>query len=387
MSTLKELLTQVADEARLYDGTDRAVRALRRRRAAVRFAPVAAALVVATGVAATTLAVGRGTESGPSTVAAGLPARLSPANSPPDLPTDRGVGTATLGYVLRAHRDNADEFRLVTSDGRQYAVPRADWLVGISPDGRWLLWSEPSRRVVMRDLTGTGRYEFGPDTANGFVVAAWSPDSRRLALQILHNAASDVEDRVTLMVDLDPVAQRTVPLDRGHSVCAVRNSGDMILCPPGDAPWTKLRLVDSVTGRISREVDLDGIGPAFGRIALRPDDTTVVIPTPGAIPTELVAIDLGTGRVTARYPLPTPTPQHISKDPSGAEEYGAADWRQLAAAPVEGVLLVHISPRADDPMSGRAVAVEMIAPETGALTVVTRVSGDIAWILLRGEGN
>jgi hypothetical protein len=394
MTALKDVLTQVADEARLYDGTERAVRALRRRRAAVRLAPVAAALLVVAGVAASTLALGRDSESGPTSTAGGLPTLLSPARSAPDLPADRAVGPASLAYVRRAHIEDSGELRLVTTDGRHFVLPGAERLVGISPDGRWVLWAMANRRVVLRDLTGTQRHEFGPNSADGAVVATWSPDSKRLVLVILHRPASDANDRLIVMINLDPLAQRTVPLDADDRVCAVRNSGELVLCPPADSWWTKLRLADGVTGRVTRTIELERIGPLSGRFVLRPDDATMVVPArdgndpwPSLAPNRLVAIDLDTGRVTARYPLPELAPVYSRKEADGSVTYGEQDRRALGGAPVDGVLLVHISPRADDPMSGRVVAIEMVAPDTGELTVVTRVSGDTAGIYLRGEGH
>jgi hypothetical protein len=396
MTVLKDLLTQVADEARHYDGTERAVRALRRRRAAVRLAPVAAALLVVAAVAASTLAVSRDSESGPTRTVGGLPSRLSPANSPPELPSDRGVGPASLAYLLRASIEDDGEFRLVTTGGRQYALPRALRVVGMSPDGRWVLWAE-SDRAVLRDLTGTEQVEFPAPTPNGWISAVWSPDGRRLVVQIVGRPASVLPNRLTAMVDLEPVVERFVPLtDNHYSPCAVRNSGVIILCPRAESSSTNLRLVDGATGRTTGEIDVyawlrpgEGIGPIAGPLVPRPDDATLLLPLlgPGARTTDqsdIVAIDLDEGRVTARYPLPNRLPPYVSKAPDGTEEYGESDRRELAAAPAEGVLLVHISPRADDPMSGRAVAIEMVAPETGALTVVTRVFGDIARILLPG---
>ena len=396
MTALKDLLTQVADEARLYDGTDRAVRAMRRRRTAARLAPVAAALLVMV-VVVSALALSRGSEPGPSPVAAGLPTLLSPAHAPPELPSDRGVGPASLAYLRRANIEDDGKLRLVTTGGRHYALPWALRVVGISPDGRWVLWAE-SQWVVLRDLTGTERHEF--PAAGGWVSAVWSPDGRRLVVQFVHEPVPELIDqpgRDTVMVDLRPLAQRTVPLTDNHDFpCALRNSGLIVLCPRAESSSTNLRLVDGGTGRTTGEIDVhawmrpgEGIGSIAGPLVLRPDDTTLLLPllgppAPTTDQSDLVAIDIDGGRVTARYPLPDRLAPSVSKAPDGSESHGESDRRELAAAPADGVLLVHISPRANDRMSGRVVAIEMVAPETGALTVVTRVSGDIARIFLPG---
>ena len=50
MTGLRELLIEAADDARAYDVTDRTVRMVKRRRAMMRLVPVAAALLVATGL-------------------------------------------------------------------------------------------------------------------------------------------------------------------------------------------------------------------------------------------------------------------------------------------------------------------------------------------------
>jgi hypothetical protein len=53
MTGLRDLLDELAEDARPYDVTDRAVRVVQRRRTMVRLVPVAAALLLVVGLVAT----------------------------------------------------------------------------------------------------------------------------------------------------------------------------------------------------------------------------------------------------------------------------------------------------------------------------------------------
>jgi hypothetical protein len=394
MTMLKDMLVDAADDARVYDVTDQAVRVVRRRRAMARLVPVAAALLVVGGLVGVTRPFsGDGGGQEPSASVAGLPQRLAPEKSPPALPEDRGVGPAELAF------GSGDQVVLLAADGRQYRV-NALSVHGISPDGRWLLTLQRSQGTwVLRDLTGTGRQEFEGDTT---FSATWSPDSQRLVVQTSRRSGA------TYMVDLTTGARSTVPLDpaRAGRVCAVRNSGQLVLCSSEEVPFAGLRLADGTTGAVVREVTVAalGLGPtesvAAGRgiPRLDIDDRTVFIPvhdpagpddTPAAAPAGhdrnvlLAGFDLETGRLTQRYPLPDRRPG-AQRPLNGGVEHGPMDHRILLGFHPAGVLLMHLTPSKADPFESGPVTVELIARDTGALHVVTVATRSVGWICYRG---
>ncbi|GAA3199553.1 TolB family protein [Dactylosporangium siamense] len=394
MTMLKDMLDDAAQDARVYDVTDQAVRVIRRRRAMARLVPVAAALLVVAGLVGVTRPFGGdGGGQEPSASAAGLPQRLVPEKSPPALPEDRGVGSAELAFV------SGDDVVLLTADGRQYRV-NALSVQGISPDGRWLLVLRSSQGPwVLRDLTGTGRQEFEGDTT---FSASWSPDSRRLVVQTSRRSG------VTYLVDLTTGARSTVPLDpaRAGRVCAVRNSGQLVLCSSEEVPFSGLRLADGTTGAVVREITVAALGLAptetmaagRGIPRLDIDDHTVFIPvhdsagpddTPASAPAGhdrnvvLAGFDLDTGRLTQRYPLPDRIPG-AQRPLNGGVEYGPMDNRVLLGFHPAGVLLVHLTASKGDPFESGPVTIELIARDTGALQVVTLTSRPISGICYRG---
>src|SRR5690349_9892376 len=138
MNALRDLLIEVAEEAKLYDGTDKAIQRVRRRRRLVRLAPLiaAAAVVVALLAVSVPLLRGGSDESLPIASVSWLPERLTPAKNPESLPTDRAVGKGSLVYfptVVGA--DDPGYYVLLTVDGRHYRLPGQS---SLSPDGRWL---------------------------------------------------------------------------------------------------------------------------------------------------------------------------------------------------------------------------------------------------------
>ncbi|WP_433041643.1 hypothetical protein [Dactylosporangium sp. CS-033363] len=371
MTGLRQLLAEEAGEARTYDVTDRAVRVVKRRQLVTRLVPVAAALLVVAGLLAVGLPFGGHDGPDPAPVAAGLPARLVAEASPPVLPGEHGAGRAALAYSGDAG------WVVVMTDGRQYRVDglRVD---GISPDGRWLLVARSDGTWVLRDLTGTARQEFGGG-GNGATTAGphWSPDGRRLVLQV----------GVTYLVDLAAGGSRaTVPLD--DRVCAVRNSGMLVLCP---APLAGLRLADGTTGRVLRDIPAAELGlrptesvPAdLATPMLGPDDRTLFIGTRDTAGRYLVGFDLDAGRLSERYPLPDAIPA-AERSLNGGVEYGQPDERYLIGIHPDGPLLLHVTPSRSDPYTAGTVSIELIAKDTGALTTVTQVSRPITLICYPG---
>nr|BFE60450.1 hypothetical protein GCM10020063_049760 [Dactylosporangium thailandense] len=392
MTGLRDLLVEEAGDARTYDVTDRALRVVRRRRMMARLVPAAAALLVVAGLIGVGVPFGGKDDQGPMSTVAGLPGRLVPQASPPMLPEDRGVGPAALAYL----GDDGDENRwvLVTADGSQYRINGLS-VDGISPDGRWLLVQRPDGSRVLRDLTGTARHEFaGGDTRSG---ASWSPDSRRLVVQIADGSAA-TNSVVTYMVDLGTGARTTVPLDPGLSgrVCAVRDSGVLVLCPSPESSFSGLRLADGTTGRVIRDIPAADLGlrpteavlAELGTPVLGPDDHTLFIGTHDTAAGErnrfLVGFDIDSGTLTGRYPLPDRIPAAQRSAANGGVEYGQPDERYLLGIHADGPLLLHIAPSRSDPFTAGSVSVELIARDTGALRTVTLVSRPITLIRYPG---
>jgi hypothetical protein len=215
---------------------------------------------------------------------------------------------------------------VATADGHQYRVDglRVD---GISPDGRWLMVLRDDGSRILRDLTGTTWLAFPEgDSTSG---TRWSPDGRWLAVQTSHESATtNVVDTET--VDLTTGARAKILLDHAgpDRVCAVRNSGELVLCPSSEAALSGLRLTDA-TGKVIRDIPAKNLGlrpteavlPALGTPMLGPDDHTLYIgtsdpatpestasPAAGAQHRFVVGFDIDAGRVTERYPLPVPRP-------------------------------------------------------------------------------
>lgn len=380
MTGLRDLLIEEADDARVYDVTDRAVRVVRRQRTAARLVPAAAALIVVAGLIGIGVRFGGGGDQDPVPAAAGLPARLTPQANPPALPEDRGVGRAALAYLTGDGGQNP--WVLVTVDGGQYRVDGLR-VEGMSPDGRWLLVLRPDGSRVLRDLAGTARHEFaGADLRSG---ASWSPDSRRLVVQL-----SDI----AYMVDLATAERSKVPLDpaRPDRVCAVRNSGVLVLCPTlSSGP----RLADGVTGQVIREIPTAALGlrPAEAPLAdlatpmLGPDDHTLFMGTRDAAMATgshfLVGFDLDTGLLTERYPLPDQLPA-AQRPMNGGVEYGQPDARYVLGIHPDGPLLLHLAPGRSDPFTVGSVAIELVARDTGTLRTVTLVSRPVTLIVYPG---
>ncbi|MEV4509120.1 hypothetical protein AB0K00_09220 [Dactylosporangium sp. NPDC049525] len=400
MTGLRDLLIEAAEDARDYDVTDRAVRVVRRQRMTARLVPVAAALLVVAGLLAVGVPFGGGGDQDPLPAAAGLPARLIPQASPPTLPEDRGVGRAALAYLRGDSDGDENSWVLVTADGSQYRVNglRVD---GMSPDGRWLLVLRSDGTKVLRDLAGTARHEFaGGDPSSG---ARWSPDSRRLVVQIEHRTAAP-SSVVTYLVDLATGARATVPLDptSPDRVCAVRNSGVLVLCPSPESSFSGLRLADGTTGQVIRDIPSANLGlrpteAEFGTPVLGPDDHTLFISTgamitPGSTAAAaaggqqrfLVGFDIDTGRLTERYPLPDQIPGAQRSATNGGVEYGQPDARYLLGIHADGPLLLHIAPSRSDPFTAGAVSIELVARDTGALRTVTLASRPITLICYPG---
>ena len=212
-----------------------------RRRTALALAALSC-LAPVTGLAAAGCAPAPGSPGASAATPAGsaVPGLvpLDPAAAAPELPTDAPVGRAAFAYAL------GDRARLVTVDGRQYALA-ANALAGgatqLSPDGRWLL-----RRDRLRDLTGTAERTL----PRGF-PRAWSPTGRWLLV-----------DAGAGQLTVETATGRTV-LVRTHGI-GVLDDGTVVVGEGGgegddvgDPKVVRLRLVDAASGAERRSVTVD----------------------------------------------------------------------------------------------------------------------------------
>jgi hypothetical protein len=393
MNTLKDLLDDVAEQAKLYDSMDRALAVARRRRRVARVAPLALAAALAIGLAAVWLPLHRsGVDGDGAATVSWLPDRITvPKKAPPPLPTDHGVAPGSVVYQA------GDKTVLVTEDGRQYGLPRAwtGYVRGVSPDGRWLA-IETGDKVLLRDLSGTGQIEVAGGGAGFAAQDSWSPDGRWFAVwsaKIASNTMDpDVDPRITT-VDLDSRKQQTVPISGNVRLTGVLDSGDVALAdrvsPFQVTTSTSIRLsiFNPQTRQVRHRYQIDftpwlsakerqvrpfifpEVEPllADGRtLLLRP--VVPVTGTYGASATDdVLAVDLATGTLTRRYYLPDPRGTSSTKDTT------VISGLLLGAVLPEGVLYVHEH-------FGGNMSLELLDLSTGRLQVVSTMSQDVTYI-------
>ncbi|MBF9129205.1 hypothetical protein I0C86_09480 [Plantactinospora sp. S1510] len=394
------MLDELAEQAKVYDVTGRALRVARRRRRAVRLAPVAAAAVVAVGLVA--VAGLRPDPSDGLEVAAlptveWLPKRFEvPATDPDPLPATGRVGQGVLLYGRSVAEPGPPV--LLTTDGRQHRLAEArsnrDGLTysypSLSPDGRWL-GEQRAGRYVVRDLVGSARFEL----SDGHAPVAWSPDSRWLLLtDNLHETAPPVR------LDLTTGAQQPVPIGDGEGwrAVAVSSDGDVMVnqFQRDNTPQRNLdlRVVDPMTGRDRTRIQLDlnpYLGPDEGRTyvppRLSPDGRTIwlgVVPidrpeqgTPGLESGgDLLLVDLTTEAVRrTRLPRPALTPK-TGRGPTPPSGY-TGRMEPIGYLP-EGVLL-----RSTD-LRGDALRIMDLETGTTGLVTVLPADGSVDQVLVRG---
>jgi WD40-like Beta Propeller Repeat len=411
MTMLKDLLDDVADQAKLYDPSDRALAVVRRRRRIARTAPLVLAAAVAIGLAAVSLPLHRSSVDGDAAATVDwLPQRVAvPEKSPPPLPNDHGVAPGSVVYQKAGYKTV-----LVTEDGRQYQLPRAwtGYVRGLSPDGRWLVVATEDK-VLLRDLSGTDQIELAGGSAGVGKQFSWSPDGRWLALwtaKVANNTEEpDADPRITTL-DLDSRKQQTVPISGSVMLTGVLDTGDVVvedrISPDQVTTSTPVRLsiLDRETGRVRDRYQIDvtpwlsakerqARQPAGQPFTLLPSvdgllaDGHTVLLRPvfqlpktgdgvGYVPDDVLAVDLETGKMTRRYHLPDP---RIAKS--------TKDWiidhnRTLRSVLPDGLLYVH-NGRTNPP--GGPIALELLDLSTGKLQVVSTVSAEVTNIVaLRG---
>jgi hypothetical protein len=394
-TVLKDLLAELAEDAKPYDVRVRALRAGKRRRLARRAAPGLIALAVLASVG---LAVLRPTP-GPERYEPALPPRISLPGYPavveprPDAPwlsNDRAPGVGAIVYV-----DRTLGYFLVAADGAQYRLgkpqgPSAE-SYSLSPDHRWLVSAEPQARsrTMLRDLTaGTAWVEF----PLYFTPVAWSPDGRWLVLGLygggdpgrvrLIDLHAPVIDPNGLEVDLHGFPE--------NQVASVLGDGRLVLAKLGTYPLPDLTIVDphtleqhtvtvdiiSHTSPEERQVLAESAAiramvgvtqnltfTTDGRVLLQLNRSASTAEGP-MIPgtsADVLVIDLERQVVIQRWKLPAPRPV-----PGGWET-----WWVSTMVP-EGLLLSH-------QMTGRFLSLELFQPGTGQLFLVTDMTRLPSW--------
>jgi hypothetical protein len=389
-TVLKELLTELAEEAKPYDVRAKALRAGKRRRLARRATPGLVALAVLASVGLIAL---RPTPA-PTEYQPALPppialpgylAQITPQPDAPWLPTDRALGRGALVYF-----DRTQGYFLVTVDGAQYRLgkppePYASTYT-LSPDGRWLVEAEHQGKsqTWLRDLTSTISIEFD----RYFTLVAWSPDGRwmvqgmygagdpgRVRLFDLHAPVVDLNG---LEVDLHGFPQT--------QVASVMADGRLVLAQLGTYAFPDLTIVDPHTLEQHRiTVDITGHTSDEERLSLAetaavnalvglPQSLTFTtdgrvllqLTRPESPPGErinrvgssdVLVINLDRSAVTERWTLPARRP--IPNSPHGDWE----SWRAIRMLP-EGLLLAHETTQ-------KLLSWELFQPETGEVFLVT----------------
>lgn len=416
MNHLKGLFDDIADQAKSYQVGERAWAAARRRRYAVRTAPVAVAAAVAVAFGAGvpffggdggTPASGLTTPTVPADqrVERGgldwLPTEVRyPPTPPPVLPRGRSVGAGAL-VLLRGNGDKQEHI-LVTASGQMYQVPIADppfGYVALSPDGRWLASQLYDRdKLVLRDLTGTTEHVIAD--ALLWAVDAWSSDGR-YAVVGAGSERRETKDAPPIRVDLTTGEQRPVRISAdGHWFPVVMlPSGEVLLLTrpqskpdndgqagnPSRAERFLWRGVDPATGgERSGEITLSGaLYPdeqvhAEATATASPGGATLAmsVSSPayrngGSVMVALITVDLATGMPMSRYELPT------AGDVGSPSPGGAGGHWALNAYRNEGIVLARRN-------SSGTNEIQLLDPGSGERTVVCSIPAGTDW-LLRGE--
>jgi hypothetical protein len=390
---MRDLLDDLAADARDYGDPDRAVATARRRVAVRRVAVplVAAAAVAILAAVLTSPAVRDRFDGGPDIGTTPdpypqYPDRVTVPERADPLPATPLTGNAAFVYAP-CPRD-CDPY-LVMPDGTQYRLPRPDlgtpvYGYSLSPDGRWL--GRPTAAgFELRDLRGgaTAIPDSGPGVTEAWV---WAPDSRTVLLARHHDGAVDHYLLVTLNGGQPP--QRIAP--PSATVVAMRNNGDLVCWVQGggEPGWLPvLGFVPRGQSTVGEELpvrlppdtsgDLFRDGERFmtDALYLGPTGDAGVLVVNAAVPRSdtywpagVVGLELtGDPYLTSRIDLPVST---------GA---GPGDWHvwEVANNPPGGVALLHWE-------QGRTEIV-VLNDVNGERVVATVLPGD-SQVRVRGDG-
>lgn len=400
MSDLRTVLAREAENVPLYDVGPKVLRAARRRRR-WRTGGVAVAVVVAlAGLAGIVVALRpAGLPAGvvvadrPPTAMSlpWLPATIDTtlAEPPPPLPVDRGVGPGALVYQPCSLPCSA---RLVTEDGKQYALPAitrmppaAPRKATLSPDGRWLSYPDAEGEYLLRDLTGTRTVPLGNRRATG-----WSAGTHWVGL-----ADARTEDGVEVIVPpADGATPRPLPAGEARPLAGLTTDGAAVFGGTesyADGDPVDLRLVDKTgTGRaVPINADdwmKDSENLRSGTLIRTVDDDSVLVqlmvesgvgPGATATPGDLLHIDTTSGEVLARLRLPRPGSTTTVNGESATTARGDV-FRALAGTVPDGILLKVIR-------DGSPAAIELLDLGTGDRSTVATLTGKVVDVAVRGE--
>jgi hypothetical protein len=305
MSDLSTLLKDASAEARNYaDGSLAVARTQRARRIRVAIAAVLVAGLFAGGAALWQQREPQDPVGPPLRSHPLYPPVVAPSGQAPLLP-DKAIGVATFLYSPCADRDTCPEY-LVVPDGTQYRLPHAAGAGhSLSPDGRYLGWSDENRYHI-RDLRGSAVVDVDvPGPGRMIAAQGWSPDSHYVVAVRFDNdeprtyvrAVTDgSEPAVTIPHDDTPTPDR-------DEFIGVLDSGFIVARPGLQYPQPEyLRVLDAVSGKESRRISLDraGISAAAG---VTPGGVEIVIAPCGC------EVDFLLGRPIAEFGANTGLPQ------------------------------------------------------------------------------
>ena len=360
--SLRERMHELADGARSYADPDAAVARARRLRVTSTAVPLGVAGLVLSGLVLSGLPWLPA--DGPAEVDHRYPAAVAFETAPP-LPANRAVGTASFVYGRCTPTRSACEPFLVLPDGKQYALPEAPGfgtiLVTLSPNGRWLGWSN-GIEFYLRDLHGQRERLFRGKS--GWTGARWSPDGRWLVLSWNNMGEFTIIDMNT---------GKGTFLDRVPGwPTVVTNEGNWIVW---DTPFEGgYDVLDPRTGRTEHHRVTPSVGRA-GEYALPPVLTpcscTAMVPLfpSGTVDpyfvhgpvVAIVEVDLADGHVITRLDLPRDD----------------GSWHPKVALPDEGILLLHVVPDATEIVQLNTIS--------GQRLVVSRLPAGVD-VILRGAG-
>ncbi|GAA1747512.1 hypothetical protein [Luedemannella helvata] len=399
---LKNLLSEYAEQAHVYDVRAAALAAARKRRTGRRLAATAVALAVLAAGGIYALPGRFATSSPPGTPVPSptsdtldLPASIAPQPAAQKLPTGEGVGRGVRVYRYSADPDATSNLNayLATTDGSHYRVD-ASYEYRLSPDGRWLVGS--------RGDTSWAGYTVLYDLSSGrsFTMAGksitWSADSRWLAVDRVKDAERSEQPGLVAIIDTQELTGPPRYLNlrslRGYRFMGVTADGDIALTRNTLDQAVRILVVDRLTGKPGREFGVDlrdsltprelsdlanqwgqdsnlGAGPGGvftftqdGLLYLQLLTTRAAGPGP-AESGDVLVIDLAAQRVRERIKLP---PSIRSKD---HREY----WLLRQVLP-QGLLLTHFSTERRRYSVGYIASFDLYDPATGALRVVTDLS-------------
>ncbi|GAB4048588.1 hypothetical protein GCM10028775_13460 [Catellatospora paridis] len=183
LNNLRLALPHFADQAGQYADAEVAVATARRRRTR-RVSAAAAALILVPLLLGITVYVLRFSDTAPPPLTPSPSVSPSPWTAPPGaspmlpqsvpaagavlpgLPQDRGVGRAAL---IRSKRSGSDVQLQIAAESGWFGLrlPADSQYIVLSPDGRWLSWSDRRTTAVVHDLT-TGKRRRVPGEVVGW---------------------------------------------------------------------------------------------------------------------------------------------------------------------------------------------------------------------------